>query len=236
MRRIFLGCFPFSSFLSRHDVCCDLHFPLTLHYSSIFLFQVLFLICRHFPVFLPCSAPSSLPGSWTISSCRRASSSSGHCPPRDSPEHPRGPWASRGVLSGEGGGADPSPKETAPGGNGSSGIPEYLCSGLPQGCRDKQKKGEGGGGQGCSAEMFVCLLAQTPVWASPAGASVILGDNCWFSLAHLGTCSSAPRRPGRCSRPWGDNAGRAKPCHSNSQERIPSFCRLCCLGWVPAQG
>lgn len=42
------------------------------------------------------------------------------------------------------------------------------------------------------------------------------------SLAHLGTCSSAPRRRGRCSRPWGDNAGRAKPCHNNSQERIPS--------------
>lgn len=41
--------------------------------------------------------------------------------------------------------------------------------------------------------MFVCLLAQTPVWASPAGASVVLGGNCLFSLAHLGTCGSTPR-------------------------------------------
>lgn len=42
--------------------------------------------------------------------------------------------------------------------------------------------------------MFVCLLAQTAVWASPAGASVVLGGNCLFSLAHLRTCSSAPRQ------------------------------------------
>lgn len=54
----------------------------------------------------------------------------------------------------------------------------------------------------------MCLLAQTAVWASPVGASVVLGGNCLSSLAHLGTCSSAPQQPGRCSRPWGDNAGR----------------------------
>lgn len=231
MRRIFLGCFPFSSFLLRHDVCCDLHFPPTLHYSSILLFQVLFLICRHFPVFLPCSAPSSLPGSWTIGSCRRASSSSGPCPPSDSPEHPGGPRASHGVPSGEGGGADPAPKETAPGGNSSTGLPEYLHSGLPQGCTDKQKKGEGGGGQGCSAEMFVCLLAQTPVWASPAGASVVLGGNCLFSLhspwnVQLSTVMAREMLKAMGRQCW----------QSNSQGRIPSFCGVCCLGWVPIQG
>lgn len=231
MRRIFLGCFPFSSFLSRHDACRDLHFPLTLHYSSVFLFQVLFLICRRFPVFLPRSAPSSLPGSWTISSCPRASSSSsGRCPARDSPEHPGGPRASRGIPSGEGGSADPTPKETAPGGNGSQNI---TALGYPRGAEISRKKGEGGGGQGCSAEMFVRLLAQTPVWASPAGASMVLGGNCLSSLAHLRTCSSAPRRRGRCSRPWGDNAGRAKPCRNNSQERIPSLF-WCLLPWVGA--
>lgn len=63
MRRIFLGCFPFRSFLLRHDVCCDLHFPPTLHYSSILLFQVFslsaatflfFFLARHPPA---CLAP-----------------------------------------------------------------------------------------------------------------------------------------------------------------------------------
>lgn len=32
------------------------------------------------------------------------------------------------------------PKETGLGGNDGTGLPEYLWKGLPQGCRDKQKK------------------------------------------------------------------------------------------------
>lgn len=44
-----------------------------------------------------------------------------------------------GPPSGEGGGADPVLEEMVLRGNNSSGLPEYLLRGLPQGCGDKQK-------------------------------------------------------------------------------------------------